>query len=216
MMSRFGKAKLRGLGLAIGLPGALIALFLACTIKTTPPIVAAPARSELGPAWTSSEPVTTVVLPEDLPWVWNIDRYDVTITFWNGSVKEDALFTFTPRPNLPSDPSIVFTPYAFELQGRQIDTGLSISLWEDIEYALHYDEAQLGKVSEHTLQVYRFSEQWYPIDDQVDTTANRITWNTNFTGNFGVGGLGPRKYLYLPAAFSASVRPVQVESPPKN
>jgi hypothetical protein len=33
--------------------------------------------------------------------------------------------------------------------------------------------------------------------------ATRISWETNFTGRFGVGGLGPPKYIYLPAMLDA-------------
>ena len=212
MKVRFGKSKVRGLGLAIGLPAALIVLLLVCGAETASPMAAAPAHSELLPSWTSSEPVTTALSPEDLPWVWNIHPYDVTITFWDGSLKEDAIFTFTPRPELPLDPSVVSTPYIFELKGYQVDTGLSISLWEDVEYALHYNESQLGEVSEHTLRVYRFSERWYRIDAQVDTTANLVTWDTNFTGKFGIGGFGPRKFIYLPTVFNTSARPVRAGS----
>ena len=215
MKSRLNKSKVRTLALAIGLPAALLALLLARTAETAPSLAAAPARSELLPAWTSTEPVTTVITPDDLPRVWTIDPYDVTITFWDGVLQDPAEFTFTPRPDLELDPPVVSTPYIFELRGYFINTGGSVSLWGDIEYNLQYDESQLNGVSEHTLEVYRLSDKWSPQDAAVNTTANRITWETNFTGKYGVGGLAPRMYIYLPTTFNtSSVRFNQAGSQP--
>ena len=213
MKSRFEKSMIRDLALVVGLPAVLIALLLACAAAPAPPVAAAPARGALEPAWTSSEPVTRVISPDDPPWV--IDRYSVTITFSDDALREIATFTFDPRPDLELDPPVVSTPYIFEFEGYAVDTGLSVSLWGDVEYALQYDESELNGVSEHTLEVYRYSDQWNPQNATVDTRANLITWETNFTGKFGIGGFGPRTYIYFPATFnSGSVRSAQAESQP--
>ena len=210
MKSRFEKSMVRDLALVIGLPAILIALLLACAVSTAPPMAAAPARGALEPAWTSTDPVTAVVLPDA---TWVVEPYGVTITFLDGALRETAVFTFTPRPDLVLDPPVVSTPYVFELRGYFLNTGGSVSLWGDIKYDLLYDESLLNGVSEHSLEAYRYSDRWSPQNATVDTTANRITWETAFTGKFGVGGSGPRKYIYLPAMLHAgTVRSAQAGS----
>lgn len=216
MNSRLDKSMVRDLALAIGLSAALIALLLACAAESAPPMAAAPpaartAVGELGPAWTSTDPVTRIVQPDT---TWFIEPYGVTITFKEGALRETAIFTFTPRPDLPLDPPLASTGYLFDFSGTLVSTGRPVSLWKAIRYTLQYEEAELRNVSEHTLEVYRYSDWWIPQNADVDTTANRITWETAFTGKFGVGGYGPRAFIYVPATFnSGTVRATQAGQP---
>ena len=212
MKSRLDKSMARGLALAIGLPAALIALLLACAAESAPPMAAGAAVGELGPAWTSTDPETKVVQPDT---TWFIEPYGVTITFKEGALRETAIFTFTPRPDLELDPPLATTGYMFDLSGTLVSTGRPVSLWRAIRYTLQYEESELRDVSEHTLEVYRYSEWWIPQNATVDMAAKRITWETAFTGKFGVGGSGPRTYTYLPAVFhSGTVPATQAGSQP--
>jgi hypothetical protein len=216
MKPRFLKSVIGDLALAVGLPAVLIVLLLACAAESAPPMAAAPpaaagaADGELWPAWTSTDPVTAVIPPDE---TWFIEKYGMTITFLDGSLRETAVFTFTPRPELKEPP--VTTPYIFDLRGYFLSTGGTVSLWGDVRYDLQYEEAGLDGVLENTLKVYRFSDRWTPQDATVYPGANRIVWETNFTGKFGVGGLGPRTFVYIPTTFnSARVRATQARAQP--
>jgi hypothetical protein len=159
MKAPFVKSMIHDLVLAIGLPALSIVLLLSCAAQSAPPTAAAPPRGELEPAWISTEPVSAVILPDT---TWFIEPYGVTITFKEGALKETAVFTFTPRPDLELDPPLVTTGYVFDFRGTLVSTGGPVSLWKAIRYTLQYKESELHDVSEHTLDVYRYSDWWMP------------------------------------------------------
>jgi hypothetical protein len=208
MESRFDKSPIRDLVLAIGLACASIALLLACAGESMPSTAASPKQDDVGPAWASTEPVTTEVGVGHTTW-WVIDRYGVTIVFWQGAVRDSAaVFTFTPRTDLPLpfDLPLRATPYLFSLDGYLVNTGDPVSLWRAIDYIVHYEDSELGNIEESTLEAYREDDRWEPQGAELDTLSNYITWTTKFTGRFGLAGSGPRTNTYLPVMFSTSSR----------
>jgi hypothetical protein len=201
MRSRFLKRTLGDLALAIGLASALIALLLACAAESAPPIAASPSRDDLWPAWTSTEPVTTTVTVDRK--TWYISEYGVTVTFNRSSVVGNAVFTFAPQSDIKLAPPLVSTPYVFDFYGRYVDTGDLVSLWNKVNMALQYDEAKLGRIPENTLGAFvLFSDDWLDQEATVNEADNVISWQTQWTGLFGIGGLGSR--TYLPVVFGTS------------
>jgi len=196
MRSTFFKRTLRDLALAIGLASVLIALLLVCAAESAPPIAAAPGRGNLWPAWTSTEPTTTLVGQSRK--IWYISEYGVTVTFNFNSVTAPAVFTFAPQSGIKLDPPLVSTPYVFDFYGTWEDGGDPVSLLIKVNMALQYDEASLGRISENTLDAFvLFSGNWLDQDATVNEADNVISWRTPWTGLFGIGGLGSRTYLPL-------------------
>jgi hypothetical protein len=196
MRSTFFKRTVRDPALAIGLASVLIALLLVCAAESAPPLAAAPSRGDLWPAWTSTEPTTTLVGQSRK--TWYISEYGVTVTFNFNSVVGTAVFTFAPQSGIKLDPPLVSTPYVFDFYGTWEDSGDPVSLLNKVNMALEYDEATLGRIPENTLGAFvLFSGAWLDQDATVNEADNVISWRTPWTGLFGIGGLGSRTYLPL-------------------
>jgi hypothetical protein len=203
------------LAMVIGLALALTFLLLCWAFTRSSPVHAGaqPAQGEagerslpaqggdVGVAWTSTEPVTTYVTGGE-PQEWVISQYGVTVTFYENSVSGDAIFTFTPKTGTPSNFPVAPTSYFFDLSGRYPGAG-EVSLYHEIGIALAYKEADLGGIEESSLQAfnYRF-KQWVNTGATVNVTENLISWETNYTGLFAVGGY--RFRTFLPAVFRTS------------
>jgi hypothetical protein len=201
MKSTFLKRTLRDLALAIGLASVLIALLLVCAAESAPPIAASPGHGDLWPAWTSTEPVTTNVTFNRK--TWYISEYGVTVTFNFNSVTAPAVFTFAPQSGIKLDPPLISTPYVFDFYGTWEDTGKLVSLLNKVNIALQYEEANLGRIPENTLGAFfLFVDDWLDQDATVNEVDNVISWQTPWTGRFGIGGLGSR--TYLPVVLDAS------------
>jgi hypothetical protein len=159
---------------------------------------------DVGVAWTSTEPVTTLVIGGE-PQEWVISQYGVTVTFYENSIAgQAAIFTFTPKTGVPSNFPVAPTPYFFDLSGEwAYPSDGEVSLYHEIGIALAYKEADLGGIEESGLQVfnYRFKE-WMNTGATVNVTENLISWETNYTGLFAVGGY--RFRTFLPAVFRTS------------
>ena len=123
MKSRLVGSTVRDLALTIGLACGLIALLLVCASVSMPPVAADQEEGELWPAWTTTEPTSTLVTNDYK--VWNIQEYSTTITFWTGAIKGTAVVTFAPRTDLELPLPWLPTAYIFEVYGTYLDTGAS-------------------------------------------------------------------------------------------
>jgi hypothetical protein len=203
--------------MVIGLALALIFLLLCWALTGSPPVHAdaqpaqdgagehsLPAQGgDVGVAWASTEPVTTYVTG-GVPQEWVISQYGVTVTFYENSINGNAIFTFTPRTGAPSNFPVAPTPYFFDLSGEwAYPSDGEVSLYHEIGIALGYKEADLGGIEESSLQLFNFRfKEWVNTGATVNVTANQISWETNYTGLFAVGGY--RFRTFLPTAFRTS------------
>ena len=156
-------------------------------------------QGDVSIAWTSTEPTSTFVSRKD-GIVWHIPQHGITFTLDSTSITADAVFTFTPRNELPPRSPVV--AYVFKLEGVYVPYGNPVSP-DEYEVTLHYDEAEIGEVQESRLRLYYESaiagwiSQTCPIRD---TIRNVLYCETSETGLFGVGA-GPvyanRTYLPL-------------------
>lgn len=160
-------------------------------------------RSDVSPAWVSMEPTSTLYV-EGFDLVWPIPQYGVTVTFYDNSVTENAIITFTPQISSPLGVSaMASTSYFFELKGVYEEWHTPVSLhYGGIDIALAYAEPELGDVSENSLGVFYKTVPggivvWERQSATVNVLSNQITWHTNKLGSFGIGGYGHQTHLPL-------------------
>jgi hypothetical protein len=205
-------SRLRNVACAIGLAAGCLLVLLLCAGRGAPALSAssgsgmdaahsrvwAGTGSDLGPTWTSTQPVTTEVDKE--PYVWAITQHGVTVTFYRGSVRGAAWFTFTPKSKATLPHGYLSTPYVFDLKGTFKSTDWDVSLWPPgIQIELKYDPSQLGQIEPRTLQFFHLGTiEWNPHGGDVDLAARTLTTRTMRTESFAVGGRPPQKYVHLP------------------
>jgi len=193
---------------AIGLAIGLIAVLFLCVGRGAPALSASTdagadrasaraERGEIGPTWTSTQPVYAEIGRD--PYVWSITEHGVTVTFYVGSVSSDAWFTFTPRISSSLGNVYVPTPYFFDLEGSYKIDDSQVSLGAlGIQIELAYDPARLSEVDQGTLQFFhRAPTRWVPQGGDVDLAASTVTTHTRRTESFAVGGDPIKKRLYL-------------------
>jgi hypothetical protein len=156
-------------------------------------------QGDVSVAWSSTEPTSTFVSKKD-GIVWHIPQHGITFTFDSTSITADAVFTFTPRNDIPPRSPVV--AYVFKLEGMYVPFGTPVSP-DEYGVTLHYDEAEIGEARESQLQLYYESalsgwiSQTCPIRDALH---NELYCETSEADLFGVGAgpvLSQRNYLAL-------------------
>jgi hypothetical protein len=194
---------------AIGLAASWLVVLLLCARHGALAVAAAggsesvPARAwaepgEIGPTWTSTQPVVAIVDEDNF--VWSITQHGVTITFYQSSVVGRAWFTFTPKSPTALPEGYLPTPYFFDLDSEYMDSHQPVSLGKNgIQIELVYDPFRLGEIEPNTLQFFHEGPvEWVRQGGEVDLVDRTITLWTKRTESFGVGGMGPKERVYLP------------------
>jgi hypothetical protein len=181
----------------VGLAAAALAGLLFCLSRGTPAVQAA--AGEVGPAWTSMEPISKRI--GEHATIWPIPQHGVTLTFKGDTLTWPAWFTFTPQlPSVLPAPYIT-TPYFFRLWGTYAGGSSPVSLGASgIEVELAYEMSRLEIDDPQRLEAFYRRGGWTPLGAQVDADAATLTFKAAVIGEYGVGGEGPK--VFLPLAVS--------------
>jgi hypothetical protein len=163
-------------------------------------------RGGVRPAWTSTEPVTTVITNTVVERIWPIPQYGVVVTFPPGSLSESqpALFTFAPESPEPLPGLLVPTTYFWEFTGVWLVNSQPVSL-DRVNLELEYQETELGDALEGTLRAVwldKTDDVWIPVEErngssEVDTVNNLFELRFKYLGRYGIVGYGAQQNLPL-------------------
>ena len=71
-----------------------------------------------------------------------------------------------------------------------------MSLQKKVDIELSYEPDKVGDLAANTLDAYvLFGESWQSQGATVDQTQRLISWRTQWTGLYGIGGFGSLTYL---------------------
>jgi hypothetical protein len=153
---------------------------------------------EVGPGWTSMEPVSERI--GEHATVWPIPQHGVTLTFKGDTLTWPAWFTFTPRTASVLPTPYITTPYFFHLWGTYEGGSSPVSLGASgIEVELSYDASRL-ETGDLTLEAFFQRGGWNSLNAQVDTDTGTLTFKAAFIGEYGVGSEGPKVFLPMVAS----------------
>jgi hypothetical protein len=191
LLSKSGFRDLLG---TVALATTALALLLLSAARVTSPL---PLVAEVGSVWTSFDPISREIAPG--PSVWPIEEHKVTVTFRSQALTAPAWFTFTPQSAQALPFPFRAAPYFFDLRGTYSVNGQPVSLGaKGIEIELAYEEAAMVDIDPRTLQFFRpAGSTWAPRGGQLGLVTRTLTYSTDETGAFGVGG-ELRYSLFLP------------------